>query len=268
MTTCLDFAPAREDALVTFSDPATGRTLSLRLAGNPSERAKASALVARMYAARGYRTEGLLPEGPRYLTFLLSEDGGRDLGTVTVGAGESGLRAEESYREEIAALRGQGRTLCEFNALAVLPGHGSATALARLFHAALLAGGPLLGHTDGVVEVNPTHVKFYERILGFERVGTMKSCPRVEAPSFLLSFNFAKTLERAEKAAGQPTRSRSFFPLSFGKEMAESLLKKLTVRIFSPARILRIPHTGSFQSFPEGGHDVPYRSGHRPSVPA
>ena len=145
MTTCLIDAPLGEASLVTFKDGPTGRILNLRLAETPSDRSKAEALVARMYARMGYRTKGRLPEGTSYLTLLLTDDGGQDLGTV--GSGETGLRAEES-----ATLRNQGRTLCEFNALATLPGHGSAPELARLFHAALLAGGPLLDHTDAGVE--------------------------------------------------------------------------------------------------------------------
>ena len=141
MTTCLIDAPSEEASLVTFKDGPTGRILTLRLAESPSDLSRAEALVAQMYARMGYRTEGLLPEGPRCLTLLLADDCGRDLGTGTLGSGESGLRPEESYSEEIATLRNQGRTLCEFNALAILPGQGSATSLARLFHAALVVGG-------------------------------------------------------------------------------------------------------------------------------
>lgn len=270
MTNCLIDAPLGEASLVTFKDDRTGRTLTLRLAESPSDLLRAEALVARMYARKGYRTEGLIPEGPRYATLLLSDSEGTDLGTVTVGSGERGLRAEESYADEISSLKDMGRILCEFNALAILPGHGSAHSLARLFHAALLAGGPILGHTDGVLEVNPSHVAFYERMLGFERVGQIKSCPRVEAPSLLLSFNFAKTLEQAEKAAGKPFHSRpkSLFPLSFEKDMAKNILEKLTLRLLSPTRILRDRCIGFFPSLPEERWSVTYRSGHRPSVPA
>ena len=271
MTTCLIDALPGEDSLATFLDGPSGRTISLRLAEGPSDRSRAEALVARMYARMGYRTEGLLPEGPGYATLLLAEAGGDDLGTVTVGSGEECLRAEESYPEEIAALRREGRSLCEFNALAMAPGLGSPSALARLFHAALLAGGPILGHTDAVVEVNPTHVRFYERMLGFEKVGVPKSCSRVAAPAVLLIVDLVGGLERARENGGHPERratDRSLFPLFFNPLEGELLAERLSERLFSPARLLRSPRTGSWPSLPEEERSGSCRSGHRPSVPA
>ncbi|MDA8112209.1 MAG: hypothetical protein M0T83_07135 [Nitrospiraceae bacterium] len=271
MTTCLIDAPPGEDVLASFLDGPSGRTLSLRLAESASERTRAESLVARMYARMGYNTEGLLPEGPGYATLLLSEGEGEDLGTVTVGSGAEGLRAEESYPDEIAALRLEGRSLCEFNALAILPGLGSPFALARLFHAALLAGGPLLGHSDAVVEVNPTHVKFYERMLGFEKIGTVRACSRVKAPALLLNVNLISGLERARVTGGCPelrSSDRSLFPLFFNPLEAELLESRIAERLFSPARILRNRCIGSFPNFPEGERSGWYRSGHRPSVPA
>ena len=272
MTTCLiDAPPGGEDSLATFLDGPSGRTLSLTLAESPSGRSRAKSLVARMYSRMGYRTEGLLPEGSGYATLLLSEAGGEDLGTLTVGSGAEGLRAEECYPDEIAALRRQGRSLCEFNALAMVPGHGSTTALARLFHAALLAGGPLFGHTDAVVEVNPTHVKFYERMLGFMRVGMAKSCPRVGAPSLLLNVDLVKGLERAREKGGHPEHrasDRSLFPLFLNPLEGKLLAERLAERLFSPARLLRSLRTGSWPSLPEGEPSGSCRSGHRPSVPA
>ena len=271
MTTCLIDAPSGEDLLAIFNDPATSRTLSLRLAESASDRARAEALVARMYARMGYRTEGLLPEGPGYATLLLSEVEGEDLGTVTVGSGEEGLRAEESYPDQIAPLLREGMSLCEFNALAIVPGLGSQSALARLFHAGLLAGTSLFGHTHAVVEVNPTHVKFYERMLGFERVGRIRSCSRVEAPAVLLIIDLTRALTRARDNGGHPERratDRSLFPLFFNPIEAELLESRISKRLFAPSRHFRDPRTGSWPSLPEGERSGWCLSGHQPSVPA
>ncbi len=271
MTTCPIDAPPGEDSLVTFFDAPSGRTMSLLLAETTSDRRRAETLVARMYARMGYRTEGLLPEGPGYATLLLSEEGGEDLGTVTVGSGDAGLRAEESYPDEIAALREKGKVLCEFNALAMVPDLRSPSALARLFHAALLAGGPILGHTDAVVEVNPTHVKFYERMLGFVRTGTPRNCSRVKAPALLLDVDLVGGLERARENGGRPERratDKSLFPLFFSPREGEILAERLSERLFAPARLLRSPRTGSWPNLPEGERSGWCRSGHRPSVPA
>ena len=199
MTTCLIDAPLEEASLVTFKDGPTGRILTLRLAESPSRPLKGRGPGRPDVARMGYRTEGLLPEGPRCLTLLLADDCGRDLGTGTLGSGESGLRPEESYSEEIATLRNQGRTLCEFNALAILPGQGSATSLARLFHAALLAGGPLLGNTDGVVEVNPVMSHFMNGCSdsnGWERSDPV---PELKRPLFYCHSILPKLWNREKK---------------------------------------------------------------------
>ena len=37
-----------------------------------------------------------------------------------------------------------------------------------------------------VIEVNPRHVRYYERMLGFEVIGPERMNPRVEAPAVLL----------------------------------------------------------------------------------
>ena len=275
MTTCLIDALPGEDSLATFLDGPSGRTLSLHLAESPSERSRAESLVARMYARMGYRTEGILPEGPGYATLLLSEAGGGDLGTVTVGSGEEGLRAEESYPEEIAALSREGRRLCEFNALAMVPGLGSPSALARLFHAALLAGGPLLGHCDAVVEVTPVHARFYERTLGFERLSEGRTCSRVGGiSSVLLGLNFEKALRNVETCQSKThqthhtRQTRGLYPFVFNKTETKDFVNRLSSRLFSPARLLRNLRTGSWPSLPEGERSGWCRSGHRPSVPA
>ena len=65
---------------------------------------------------------------------------------MTLGSGETGLRAEESatlrIREELCASSCSGDP----------SGPRSAPELVRLFHAALLGGGPLLDYTDAGME--------------------------------------------------------------------------------------------------------------------
>jgi hypothetical protein len=34
--------------------------------------------------------------------------------------------------------------------------------------------------------VNPRHVGFYKRMLGFQEIGEVRTCPRINAPSVLL----------------------------------------------------------------------------------
>lgn len=145
-------------------------------------------LVRRMYAWRGYQNDSKHehPENPYRLALAAWQDD--DLvATLTLGRdGQAGLLSEALYGKEIAGLRQVGRTICEFSRLAVDPDYSSRQLLARLFSSAHDYALTSFGATDAVIEVNPRHVRFYEREFGFAQIGDLRICPRVEAPAVLM----------------------------------------------------------------------------------
>ncbi len=107
--------------------------------------------------------------------------------TLTIGRDSTeGLLADALYAPELASLRQPGRVVCEVTRLAVRSGCSSEKMMNDLFRTTLLLGKERFGGSDAVIEVNPRHVRFYERRFGFYQIGKQRQCPRVNAPAVLL----------------------------------------------------------------------------------
>jgi hypothetical protein len=127
------------------------------------------------------------------------------LGTLTLGLdGPHGLRAEASYGEVIDQFRAAGRRVCELTRLALAESADSKAVLASLFSLAHVVGRTRHDVTDVFIEVNPRHVGFYSRLLGFAVAAGEKFCERARAPSVLLQLEIEaleKRLHLLEVAA-------------------------------------------------------------------
>ena len=264
-------SPAEGALLARFGDPSSKRRLTLRLARHDLDRAQADTLIATMYRREGYGWSEEPKRRRGEVSILLAEEEGPTLGTVTVGNGGSDLRARESYPEEVGILEGEGKILAEFTGLAILPELRSTLALARLFHGALLVAKHLCRATWGVIEVNPSHVGFYCRLLGFEPRGEARTCPRVGAPALLLALDIKWGLARAREVGGCPEarrRDRSLYPLFFAREEADDIERRLAAPPVLRTPLTLLPRNGFGRHLEEREPSAPSRSGHRPSVPA
>jgi hypothetical protein len=162
------------------------------VAHRPDQFDAAYELVARRYAARGYRISHLVKccasgnPDPHSIT-LLAQDGDQLLGTLTLRAGfASPLLAESSYSAEIERLRSDGHRVGELVRLVVKEGADWRAALDVLVESAYVVNRAAHALTHVVIEVNPRHVSFYRRVFGFVVASTERFCSRVEAPSVLL----------------------------------------------------------------------------------
>lgn len=174
-----------------FGDRAANSTsqapvrFKIRLANNEGQRSTASYLIEKMYAWRGYAASGPKP-APNRVT-LVASDAEKALATITAGFdGPEGLVVDDVYHEEIQALRQTGARIFELTKLAVDRNDQSRDVLAMMFHVAYMYARRLRDCTHIVIEVNPRHVKFYQRMLGFNILGPERTCPRVGAPAVLL----------------------------------------------------------------------------------
>ena len=177
--------------------------LRAHLARTPEELQAAHHLVRKRYAWRGYEVVGASDGGhphpaPHRVVFL-ARDGEATVGTVTLGLdGEHGLMAEQSYPEVVHERRNAGASLCEVTGLAVAEEANSKAVLASLFSLAFVTASSH-GTTDVLVEVNPRHVAFYRRVLGFAVAAGEKFCERVKAPSVLLWLAMSDLEQRLEQ---------------------------------------------------------------------
>lgn len=202
----------------------------IRLLDTPEGRNSASMLINKMYAWRGYAGSHAFTNDPNRIT-LTASDKGDVVGTVTIGIDSTvGLAGDMIFKDELDRLRADGAKLCEFTKLAFDTAVRSKTALANLFHLAVLYARDLHDCTDIIIEINPRHRRFYEYMLGFKRESELKTNPRVNAPAYLLRVNMDYVTEQIQKYGGtwasEPTE-RSFYPFFFSPREEEGIRARL-----------------------------------------
>jgi hypothetical protein len=165
----------------------------------PEQFRAAEHLVRRRYAWRGYRCswtldfDGTAAYAEGQPVTLLAVAHGRLLGTLTVRADLAlGLLAEQSYRSEIERLRSEGCRIGELVKLAVEEGVDWKHALNALVQSAYMVMRAVHVLTDVLIEVNPRHVRFYQRVFGFVVAASERICARTGAPSVLMRLDLAR----------------------------------------------------------------------------
>lgn len=213
-----------------FDDPgAIPGAFKIRVAKREGFQRAAGTLVERRYSGRGYDTPAQKQE-PHLFTFV-AYDEGKLVGTVGIRLDSGqGLGADDLYRDEIEVLRANGCKLCEFTRLAVDVTAVSKSVLAGLFHTAYLYAGAVHGCTFMVIEVNPRHVPFYRRALGFEPLGPERTNRKVNAPAVLLCASFDAIAAGLKHFGGKHREfpnERSLFPFGFSPQEEAGILQRL-----------------------------------------
>ncbi len=178
--------PPPSDRAAAYSTPRAD--YAIRPTHTLYEQGMASMLVRRMYAWRGYQTEAVGPpaDDPNWLT-LATWHCDEVVATLTLGRDSpAGLLADALYSPELDRLRRPGRRVCEVSKLAVDPEFSSPDLLIALLQSAHRHGQERFAASDVVIEVNPRHARYYQRVLGFRQLGGLRQCPRVDAPAVLL----------------------------------------------------------------------------------
>jgi hypothetical protein len=213
------------------SEDEVSRLFKIRSADSFGQRSSASVLINRMYSARGYRTTPLpTSQQPTRITFTATEHD-ETIGTITVGFDSAnGLHVDELFEVETEQIRAQGRRLCEFTKLAMDSVVKSKRVLASLFHVAYIFAHRIMGIDDLVIEVNPRHVRYYERMLGFEAIGEPRHNGRVNAPAVLMRLRFSHAHEQIDRFGGRPelgASERSLYPYFFSVKEEASIVGRL-----------------------------------------
>jgi hypothetical protein len=203
----------------------------VRLADSPGQRNKVSMLINSMYSCRGYATDDIaatLPHDPNRIT-LEASDEKKLFGTLTLGLDSSdGLLADELYGPEINILRRMGRKVCEMTKLAFNPEHSSKEVIAALFHLAYIYAHNIYRCNDVLIEVNPRHAAFYQRRLGFQQIGELRNCPRVDAPAILLhvGLDYGET-QILKHGGSRDTSEKSLYPYFFSEQEVQGLIHRI-----------------------------------------
>lgn len=202
----------------------------IRLANSEGQRESASLLVKKMYSWRGYDIAESAGDNPNRIT-LMADAGGIAIGTLTIGLDSSaGLLVDGIYRDVVDELRAQGCVMCEYTKLALDQEIKSKRVLASLFHLATIYAHRIHQATDAVIEVNPRHVLFYQRMLGFELAGEERMCHRANAPALLLRLRYSHLDEQVAKYGGAMREIpgvRTFYPFFFSPEDEQGITTRL-----------------------------------------
>jgi hypothetical protein len=235
------FPPMLTDAHDVTPGVYSRRLFSVRAADTLGHRSSASILVNRLYAKRGY-VSNATPVGQRHCITLVAHQHDETIGTMTIGFDNGrGLLADDLFKAEIDALRADGHAVCEFTKLALDRNDCSREVLASLFHVAYLYAHRVHGYARLVIEVNPRHVRYYRRMLGFEVMGPERMNLRVMAPAVLLCLDFTHTREQIARFGGRPelfgTAERSLYPFSFSEAEEAGILARLPRPVWDDGEI-------------------------------
>lgn len=198
--------------------------LHMRVANNLCAREKAYRLAYEIYRKKGYiakdgtcKMATIHDAQPNTVTLVAEDTKGHAAATLTlVYDGDDGLPCDEIFERDLVPLRRQGRRIAEVTRLAIADGHArSRILLVRLFNWAYIHARRIMRSDDFVIEVNPRHVKYYCRLLGFRVLCAPRPCPRVQgAPAVLLRVDFEYGDREVARWAGQDgeANERSLYP--------------------------------------------------------
>jgi hypothetical protein len=245
-----------------------GHNVTVRLVETGEKIQAANDLINDRYAWRGYGDNHRLRPDASHLTFTAEVDGAV-VGTITLAIdSRHGLAADRAFRGEVDGFRAQpGVKVCELTKFAFSPEVQSKELMATLFHIVFVYGQRSYGCTDLFIEVNPRHVRFYEKMLGFERVGSLKENESVAAPAQLMWLKVATIREQINASAGSAdrTNARSLYPFFFSPADESGIYARLVAAEAAPvehaAEAYRLPgaHTPTLPSrIATPHHDIPH----------
>jgi hypothetical protein len=224
--------PVRLERSIDLPDRTSGdqKNLTIRLADTADQRNSARMLVNRKYAWRGYGDSHHIPASSTHMTFTAEADA-KVIGTITLGVDSpAGLAADAIFRDEINTFRRvPGAKVCELTKLAFDTDGPSKPVLAALFHIVFICGQHEHQCTDLFIEVNPRHRRFYQAMLGFRPIGTVRQNESVAAPAQLMWLKVADIRAQIDEHAGRGgDAGHSLYPFFFSLKEELGLHARLT----------------------------------------
>lgn len=202
-TTC----PERPPLMIAVPTANTGQTaaadlphVTCKIAGTLEERVAAFRLVYDNYLQAGLIDPN--PDAFRVTPYhllpttnvFIAEAGGEVICTVTlIGDGQLGLPMESIYSAEVNAARSQGLYVGEVSCLAFQQVQFKQFLAVFVQLTRLMAQhARAYGMDQFLIAIHPRHARFYERFMGFKRIGNPKQYPSVRnAPAVALCLDFS-----------------------------------------------------------------------------
>lgn len=217
---------------------------TVKVASTDTERLEAYRLGYSVYLGKGYieanEQKVYIEKFDKNLdtaVLLVCDQVGRVVGTLTLVLNRHNhLPCFHIFKDELSSKEFSGQAMAEMSRLALAEKQkDSSEILATLFHAALLYLYRFLKIEILMIEVNPTHVGFYKNLLGFEALGSVKDCGRVNnAPAQLMTVNLKEidrniALSRLKKI--ETVKGYRFLKYALDESVCEQLLRDWKKRI-------------------------------------
>ena len=195
---CRMIVPVLED--VPGVETGTSADVLCRIAGTHHDRIAAFELVYRKYVEAELISPNRfnLRVTPYHLlpttNVFVACEGSRIICTVSlIGDAELGLPMESIYQAELLDLRRRNLYVGEVSCLAFEPMPLNKFLLVFMQLTRLMAQhARTYGMDQFVIAVHPQHARFYQRFMGFEQIGPLKTYPSVQnAPAVACALDFA-----------------------------------------------------------------------------
>lgn len=179
---------------------------TVHIATSVEGQGKSNKFVEQIYKASGYSVD--LDTLPTDVTFQVLSN--KELvGTVTARVLE-----DNPYTNDVS------KKVCEISKFAVSE-HSNKELLALLFNLTYIYAHIIYKADTAFIEVNPNHISFYGRTLGFIQAGGTYLCKRVNAPAALMYIEAKHIKKRAEPIY------RYFLPIEKEQEIARKIKRIL-----------------------------------------
>jgi N-acyl-L-homoserine lactone synthetase len=178
---------------------------TIKIANTLNEREEVFKLAYQVYLEKGY-TEANAQEmliqdydaNPDTAILVVKDKNNKIAGSVTlVFKNELCLPSENIFSEEISSLELTDKKMVEISRLVIDSNYrNSKEIILLLFNYLSIYSYRNRLYTHLIIQVNPRHEAYYEKLLAFQKIGAEKICPRVQgAPAVLLILELEKQQE-------------------------------------------------------------------------
>ena len=236
----LGFVDTRPAPLLSGAIGVPAGRMRIRLANSMWHEGEVNALLERKYTARGYDAPSVnvMSSNKTTVTMCAESTTGEVVGTITLRLdGPVGLDCENAFAAEVAPFREAGERICEFVSFGVDLGPDGVMSRASMYvrgaliHVAYLFSRRIHGAQRAFIEVNPHHVSFYVRAMGFTKAcDEMRLCARANAPAVLLQvpLDFVGRQLAIHGGKGEASRARTLYRYCFSPDEERGLLGRMS----------------------------------------
>lgn len=189
-------------------------------------------LINERYGWKGYGRTHSIPSDEHHTTFTAEMDD-VVIGTMTLAIdSDLGLSLDRTFADEADKVRNlDGSHICELTKLAFDSCIRSKEVLAGLFHLAFIYGAGVSDCTDLFIEVNPRHARFYQTMLGFKRIGEIRTNSSVDAPAQLMRLAVDTIRHNICERAGaaDAIHNHSLYPYFFSQSQEFEIQRSLAL---------------------------------------